>query len=174
MKTYLAPLKILGMSALLTVAPVFAATSYTEVTEVFPPDPEEGQFFGFATAISDDVAVLGTRGDGAYVYVKTDAGWVFQQKLVASDGAGQDSLFGVAVAVAGDTIAVAAPRRVSGDGKTGAVYVFKRSETGTTWTEQAIITSRTSRPFGESVALLGGTLVVGALEDRSGPGSVDS
>jgi hypothetical protein len=180
MKNYL--LKRLTMLALLTIAqPLFAAAPYTQVTEVFPPDPAAAHLFGLAAAISDDVAVVGTPltlSGAAYVYVKTDTGWVFQQKLVASDAASQDprvpgNQFGWALAVAGDTIVVGAPRRVIGDGKNGAVYVFKRSETGT-WTEQAIITSRTPRPFGQSVALQGGTLVVGALEDRSGPGSVDS
>jgi hypothetical protein len=179
MKNHITLIKTLGVSALLAVvASVFAAAPFTRVTEVLPPDPQDGQFFGFATAISDDVAVVGAwRGDtngAAYVYVKTDAGWVFQQKLVASDAASQaGALLGWAVAVAGDTIAVAAPRRI-GDGKNGAVYIFRRSETGTGWTEQAIITSRTPRAFGESVALQGSTLVVGALEDRSGPGTVDS
>ncbi len=157
---------------MLTVGqPLFAAAPYTQVTEVFPSDPSANQFFGLATAISDDVAVVGApinpASGAAYVYVKTDAGWVFQQKLEASDGPGQAGFnqFGWAVAVAGDTIVVAAPRRVR-DGKFGAVYVFKRSATGTTWTQEAIITSRTRRPFGQSVALRGGTLVVGALEDR--------
>ena len=172
MKNYLLNncwLKTVSIFALLTVSqPLFAAAPYTQVTEVFPSDP--ANLFGLAAAISDDVAVVGTPltfGGAAYVYVKTDAGWVFQQKLVASDVASQDpnNQFGWAVAVAGDTIVVGAPRW-RGDGKTGAVYVFKRSETGTAWTEQAIITSRTPRPFGESVALRGGTLAVGALEDR--------
>lgn len=181
MKRYL--ISWLKLCLVLTVAPpLFAADAYTRVTEVFPPDPVANQFFGFAVAISDDVAVVGapfTANGAAYVYVKTDAGWVFQQRLEASDAASQDpnvvgNQFGWVVAVAGDTIAVAAPRRVVGDGKNGAVYVFKRSETGTAWTEQAIITSSTHRPFGQSVALWGGTLVVGALEDRSGPGGVDS
>jgi len=181
MKNYLLNncwLKTLLIFALLTVAPpLFAAAPNTQVTEVFPSDPSANQFFGLAAAISDDVAVVGTPltiSGAAYVYAKTDAGWVFQQKLVPSDAANQNpgNQFGWAVAVAGDTIVVGAPRRRVGDGKNGAVYVFKRSETGTTWAEQAIITSRTSRPFGQSVALRGGTLVVGALEDRLSFGGV--
>lgn len=169
MKNYL--LNAFVVSALLSVTPpLFAAAPYTQVSEVFPSDPIADQHFGLAVAISDNVAVVGApinpASGAAYVYAKTDAGWVFQQKLEASDGPGRAGFnqFGWAVAVAGDTIVVAAPRRVSSDGKFGAVYVFKRSETA--WTEQAIITSSTPRPFGLSVALRGGTLVVGALEDR--------
>src|ERR1043165_423129 len=187
MKNYVSLVKGLGISALLAFAlPLFAAATYSHVTEIFPSDPADGQFFGLAVAMSDDVAVIGAPNnsspfnpppptDGAaYVFIKTDAGWVFQQKLVASDGNGQNTSlgnqFGFAVALAGDTIVVGAPSRRSGD-KTGAVYVFKRSDT--TWSEQAIITSSTPRPFGLSVALRGGTLVAGGLEDRL-PGTSDS
>jgi len=117
--------------------------------------------------------------DGAaYVYVKTNGGWVFQQKLEASDGNAQSTgfgnQFGFAVAVAGNTIAVGAPTRRNA-GNFGAVYIFKRSDTGTDWTEQAIVTSSTPRPFGMSVALQGGTMVAGALEDHlSGGGTSDT
>jgi len=157
-------LKTLLTFAILTpMQPLFAAAPYTRVAEVFPSDPAANQFFGLAVAMNDDVAVVGApinpASGAAYVYVRTDTGWVFPQKLEASDGPGQAGFtqFGWAVAVAGDTIAVAAPRRVSA-GKFGAVYIFKRPATGTTWTEQAIITSRTPRAFGQSVALRGGTL----------------
>src|SRR5688572_1435606 len=130
MKNSIALIKTFVMAALMTVAPpLFAATPYTQVAEVFPSDPAAAHLFGLAAAISDDVAVVGmplTLSGAAYVYVKTDAGWVFQQKLVASDAASQDprvpsNQFGWAVAVAGDTIVVGASRRVIGDGKTGAV-----------------------------------------------------
>ncbi len=178
MKDYFARFKkTLAMLALLTVAPpLFAATSFTQVTEVFPSPPSDGQFFGEATAINGDVAVVGAPdgfdpffvyGTGAaYVYVKSDTGWVFQQKLVASDGPGSGRFeFGFAVDIAGNTLAVGAPGRRA-DGKTGAVYIFTRPDPASPWAEQAIITSSTPRPFGMSVALRGGTLVAGALEDR--------
>src|SRR5688572_3441333 len=94
MNNYLALLTSLAMSMLVTVTPpTFGATPYTRVTEVFPPDAQANQFFGLAAAISDDVAVVGAplnpASGAAYVYVKTDAGWIFQQKIEASDGPGQ-------------------------------------------------------------------------------------
>jgi len=182
MKMHTCLFKRLILSTALAAAPVlFAATSYTQVTEVSPSDPSDGQFFGLATAINDDVAVVGAPDgfdpffvDGAgavYVYVKSDTGWVFQQKLVASDGPGSGGFeFGFAVDIAGNTLAVGAPGRKA-DGKTGAVYVFTRPDPAGPWTEQAIITSSTPRPFGMSVALRGGTLVAGALEDRVSNGA---
>jgi hypothetical protein len=177
MKLYKSLFKGLILSTALATAPVlFAATSFTQVSEVFPSPPSDGQFFGEATAINGDVAVVGAPdgfdpffvyGTGAaYVYVKSDTGWVFQQKLVASDGPGSGGFeFGFAVDIAGNTMAVGAPGRKA-DGKTGAVYIFTRPDPAGPWTEQAIITSSTPRPFGMSVALRGGTLIAGALEDR--------
>jgi hypothetical protein len=177
MKLHRSLFKGLILSTALAAAPaLFAATSYTQVTEVFPSPPSDGQFFGEATAINDNVAVVGAPdgfdpffvyGTGAaYVYVKSDAGWVFQQKLVASDGPGSGGFeFGFAVDIAGNTMAVGAPGRKAA-GKTGAVYIFTRPDPASPWAEQAIITSSTPRPFGMSVALRGGTLVAGALEDR--------
>ena len=185
MKMHSCLFKGLILTTALAAAPaLFAATSFTQVTEVFPPDPSDGQFFGRATTINDDVAVMGAPdgfdpfalgGDGAaYVFAKSGTGWVFQQKLVASDSNGSNHFeFGFAVDLAGNTMAVGAPGRRVG-GKFGAVYIFTRPDPASPWTEQAIITSSTPRPFGQSVALRGGTLVVGALEDRLQGGTSDS
>src|SRR5437016_4689520 len=101
MKLHTSLFKGLILSASLAAQPaLFAATSFTQVTEVFPADPSDGQFFGRATAINDDVAVVGAPdgfdpfalgGDGAaYVFAKSGTGWVFQQKLVASDSNGSN------------------------------------------------------------------------------------
>jgi hypothetical protein len=185
MKLHRSLFKGLILSTALAAAPaLFAATSYTQVSEVVPSDPSDGQFFGEATAINDDVAVVGAPdgfdpfslgGDGAaYVFAKSGTGWVFQQKLIASDSNGSNHFeFGFAVDIAGNTMAIAAPGRRTG-GKFGAVYIFTRPDPASPWTEQAIITSSTPRPFGQSVALRGGTLVVGALEDRLPGGTSDS
>jgi hypothetical protein len=86
-------------------------------------------------------------------------------KLTASDGANGD-LFGWAVAVSGDVIAVGAGNRTVGeqDGA-GAVYIYTRS--GGSWAQTQEIFPDASAgdgevAFGFSVALQGDTLVVGA------------
>ena len=82
-----------------------------------------------------------------------------------------------AIAIDGDTLAVGAYGEASGSTtdandrsmpKAGAVYVFMR--TAGTWIEQAYVkpsTPRAGAQFGQSVALSGDTLVVGAIEDSS-------
>jgi hypothetical protein len=104
--------------------------------------------------------------------------------VTASNVEGGDE-FGYSVSLSGDTLAVSAPyedsaaRGVNGDQDdnsaedSGAVYVFRRA--GTVWRQEAYIKAHNTVPldllcenssFGESVALSGDTLVVGApLED---------
>lgn len=82
-----------------------------------------------------------------------------QQRLLASDGAPNDAL-GNSVAVAGDTAVVGAPGDDSGR---GAAYVFSRS--GDTWAQSARLTASdrsAGDSFGNSVAIDGETIVVGA------------
>ena len=81
------------------------------------------------------------------------------QKLLGADGASGDS-FGFSVALDGDTLLIGAYEK---DLETGAAYVFTRS--GSTWTQQAKLTADDGvrfDNFGDSVALDGDTMVIGA------------
>ena len=83
---------------------------------------------------------------------------VQEAKLLASDGAAQDE-FGWQLAVDGNTTIIGAP----GASVIGAAYVFTRSSMR--WTQQAKLTPVDPEPdglFGSSVALDGGTAVIGA------------
>ncbi len=84
-------------------------------------------------------------------------------KLLADDGNVAD-LFGVSVAVSGDTAVIGAP---DDEGNTaGAAYVYTFN--GTSWTQQQKITSNDADlrdDFGHSVDIEGDTIVVGALRD---------
>lgn len=79
-----------------------------------------------------------------------------------ADGQAGDEL-GISVAISGDYAVVGAPGcDVAGRANQGAVYVFIRS--GTTWTQQAILTSSdgvVDDNFGGSVAIAGDYIVVG-------------
>ena len=88
--------------------------------------------------------------------------WVEQQKLIASDAA-TNSYLGVSAAISGDTaILGASGLTVMGKAYAGGAYVFVRS--GTTWTEQAKLTTTdaASNALGDAVALSGDTAVLGA------------
>lgn len=85
-------------------------------------------------------------------------------KLTASDGGASD-LFGIMVAVSGDTAVVGAPHKAgSVSPMQGAAYVFTRS--GGTWTEQAKLVPSDGGAgdrFGQAVAISGDTIVVGSF-----------
>jgi hypothetical protein len=128
--------------------------------------------FGSVSASGDTVAVgardqttNGTSGGAVYVFVRSASVWSQQAKLVASD-LKQGAEFGHAVALSGDTLVVGAYWADGTVVGTGAAYVFTRS--GTTWTEDAKLTAfdgANADNFGATVAISGGTIVVGAPRD---------
>lgn len=134
--------------------------------------------FGSFVAIDGNTAVVGSFDDStaavtghgsAYVFVRSGTTWTQQQKLVANDAASFDA-FGRSVAIAGDTIAVGAPSKNIGiNTDQGAAYIFVRS--GSTWTQQQRLTASDGVGldyFGDSIALSGQTVIIGATEDTTG------
>jgi hypothetical protein len=141
--------------------------TWTQQQKLTAADATAGDVFGVATAISGETIVVGAYADSdagsqsgsAYVFVRNGDTWTQQQKLTAADAAAND-IFGLAVAIVGDTIVVGAAGKNSG---AGAVYVFGRS--GTVWTQQTKLLAADAAAnnfFGGSVSLNGDTLAVGA------------
>ena len=118
-----------------------------------------------AAAVSGNLALFGVpekngnRGE-AYVFVQTGTAWTQQAELTAADATSADS-FGGALAVNGNTALIASPTKASNQ---GAVYVFVRSTTDGTWSQQAKLTVPGAASFGQAVALSGDTAVIGATD----------
>ena len=124
-----------------------------------------------------------TIAGAAYVFTRSGTIWSQQAYLKASNTNAGD-IFGWSVGVSGDTIVVGAPNEASSatgvNGNqadnsattSGAAYVFTRS--GTIWSQQAYVKASNTDGadnFGWSVAISGGTAVVGApYEDSSATG----
>ena len=121
----------------------------------------------------------------AYVFVRSGSSWSQQAYLKASNTGAVDS-FGTSVAVSGETLAVGAYHEASsatgvngsqGDNRAsgaGAAYVFGR--TGTNWTQQTYLKASNTGAFdnfGQSVAVSGDTVVVGAYGEDSGATGVN-
>ena len=131
-------------------------------------------WFGDAVAISGSTIVVGapsvsvlTPGLGrAYVFTKTATGWHGSGELAGS-GTTPGDLFGVSVAISGSTIVVGAPSHAS---KAGAAYVF--TDAGGDWQAQELkgYDTVTKDDFGDSVAISGSTIVVGAFDHASEAG----
>jgi len=98
--------------------------------------------------------------------------WAVEQKLVASDGAPDDT-FGGAVAISGTVAVVGASEDDDLGANSGSVYVFQR--VGGVWSQVAELHASDGAAgdrFGSAVAFDGTTIVVGAGENDN-PG-VDS
>ena len=123
--------------------------------------------FGASVALSGDTAIIGSRlastTGAAYVFVRSGGVWTEQAKLLASDGASNDS-FGSAIALSGSTAIVSAPGDDDKGIGSGSAYVFVQS--GGVWTqEQKLVASDggPSNSFGAGVGISGDTAVVGTL-----------
>lgn len=120
-------------------------------------DASHSDLFGWSVALSGDTGIVGafgTAGQGsAYVFIRQNGVWSEQQKLIASDGVGDNS-FGQSVAIAADTAIV-------GAASIEAAYVYARN--ATTWTEQKIQANNvvSGDRFGETVSVSGDKVVVG-------------
>ncbi len=173
---------------------------------------QAADFFGQSVAVSGDTVVVGapyedssttgvnstpnesaTDSGAAYVFVRSAGVWTQEAYLkpaaVGTTQAGD--LFGISVAVSGDTMVVGAHQEDSSttgvnstpdDGFTaansGAAYVFVRS--AGVWTQQAYLkpaavgTTQSGDLFGFSVAVSGDTVVVGAPYEDSSTMGVNS
>ncbi|MEE2789569.1 MAG: DUF4215 domain-containing protein [Myxococcota bacterium] len=158
---------------------VFTRTDgrWTQTAKLTADDGGAGDRFGWSVAIDDGEAVigarhaddLGVRSGAVYAVTHRDGAWTEQTKLLAVDGAANDE-FGWSVAISEKTILVGAPGDGDGGNRSGAAYVFTRTDG--VWIQSAKLTPRdgeTNDHFGYSVALDGDVAVVGAYgEDASG------
>ena len=129
-----------------------------------------------------EAQVTGTGA--AYVFTKPTGGWATSTetaKLTAYDAAEDDQL-GYSVAVDGDTIVVGAHQDDDGGAESGSVYVFTKPSGDNGWDDwnslsadgKAMLTTKLTAPgaaaggyFGNSVAIDGNTIVVGARKADS-------
>ena len=173
----------LGLPAHAAVGSAAPDSSAAQTTLV--PRDHQADFFGISIAVSGNTALVGAstadkHHGAAYVFVRRNGRWAQQARLTASDGRRRDA-FGISVALDGNTAVVGAANRTE-DGLpepilhgTGGAYVFVR--TGTTWTQQALLTPPTldsaiGEFFGFSVALSGQTALSGAPGDSLQAGAV--
>jgi hypothetical protein len=138
-----------------------------------------GEGFGEAIAVSGRAVVVGTthhmaastdvEQGAAYVFNASASGWAHaRQVAVLRAPRGQsEEAFGRSVAMSGNTIVVGAPdREVGRRTSQGVVYVFVKPASG--WSHVAPPLKLTATRgqagefFGESVAISGNTVVVGA------------
>ena len=158
----------------LTFAPDWTAS--TQQAKIQASDAEASDQFGYSVAIDGDTAIVGARVEdtgatnagAAYIFTRSGSTWTQQQKIQASD-LEQNDYFGERVDISGDTVIVGAKLEDTGGTSAGSAYIFTRS--GSTWTQQQKIQAsdaEASDQFGNSVAIDGDTVIVGAYQEDTG------
>ena len=183
---------IIGMMLIIS-SNLFAASqeiattmSMQDLNKLTASDGAAGDGFGGSVAISGDTVVVGAPRDdndlgndsgSAYIYERDTATGLFHQsaKLTASDAEDGDTDtghdFGGSVAISGDTVVVGAKyyNKYNIGFMPGSAYIYERPGTGwTDATQSAKLTASdadTIDAFGDSVAISGDTVVVGANSD---------
>ncbi len=153
------------------------AAAQCEIQKILPAEVGAGDLFGVPLGATQDVLVLGSRGDddlgesagAAYVFVRSPSGWVESQKLHGSDSVAGDE-FGATGALAGDVLVIGAHHDDDLGSSSGSVYVFERQPAGWVQTDKLMpLDGAAGDEFAESVAIDGDTLAVGAwLESHGG------
>ena len=164
--------------AFVFVKPASGWVSSHQTATLTASDGAFGDIFGASVAISGNTAVIGaphhnsSQGE-AYVFMEPTGGWATgtqTARLNASDGAASDG-FGSSVAISGDTVLIGAPEH---NGEVGEAYVFLKPASG--WangTQTAILTASDGVSggfFGESVAISGKTVLIGAPDNNGDVG----
>jgi len=162
---------------------VRSGSGWVQQARLLAADGAAGDAFGTSVAIDGNTIVVGAANDdvgasvdqgSAYIFVRSGTTWTQQAKLTANDGVAVD-VFGVSVAVSGETAVVGAyVDDVGAVANQGSAYVFVRS--GTNWTQQRKLLASNGAAndgFGVSVAIDGNTALVGAYI-RDVPGGAGS
>jgi hypothetical protein len=172
------------------VAPDIALAPGERTAYLKPHNTNAYDVFGWSLALSADgntLAVGSPLEDGStntingpddnsrdncgavYVFTRTGDVWS-QQAYIKPSVSAVDDQFGYAVALSsdGNTLAVGAPTQDTAGTDAGIAFVFAR--TGTTWSQQTVVSAATPDVndwFGSALALSasGDTLAVGAFHD---------
>ncbi|MEO1128438.1 MAG: dockerin type I domain-containing protein [Planctomycetota bacterium] len=178
-----------GAADLFVINPATGIISQPGIRLPLPPSAAEDLRFGTSVAIDGDRLVVGATGlevggvrrGAAYVYAFDGSEWTLEAELTPSDHA-EETSFGSAVAIAGETIAIGAPEDdfgVAGSTRPfgGSVYIYSYDAGAGTWTETATLFAvddifdflSIGNDFGRRIALSGDVLAVGAPRDLTQP-----
>lgn len=151
--------------------------AWRQTQRLIASDRSEDDNFGRSVTLTEETALVGAplvdtfeegveedRG-AVYVFVHENGEWSETQQLLPDDGRGDD-FFGESISAVGDTVFIGAPRARFANGST---YVFTR-ENGE-WTQSQQLIADDAQPFdrfGQSVALLGDTALIGAAFSVAG------
>jgi len=147
--------------------------NWVQQAKLTASDGAEYDWFGQSVSIDGNIVIVGAYADddngsssgSAYIFRYNGSNWVEEQKLLASDGAEDDS-FGRSVAIDGNIVIVGADGDDDNGSSSGSAYIFRYN--GSNWVEQQKLLASDGTfgdDFGGAVAIDGSTIVVGAAGD---------
>jgi len=179
------------------VAYTRANGTWTEQQTLVAEVSETGGCYGWSVALRDDMAVVGSpyaslfrttpRGQ-AFIYQRIGDSWQLAKSLHAAVPRDSD-YFGASVALAGDAVIIAASGDSSGGrgiradpnqgqlSQSGAFYLFgRRGQAGDDWVQTAFVKTSNAAAdvsLGQSIAVSGDTIVVGATNESTAAAGVN-
>ena len=159
------------------------ADSWELIKRLRANDFADGDEFGRAVALDGDTAIVGApwkdhsgleKAGAAYIFRRDMGGannWGFVTRIILADGEeDDDDRFGTAVAIAGDTVVIGAPKHRPPGGFTneGSAHVLRYDPDGPSWDFVSTLSGSQSDSgdrFGAGVAIDGDTIVVGSPDN---------
>ncbi len=130
-------------------------------------DGNAGDWFGYSVAADGNHVIIGAPDDNnytgaAYIYEYNDGIWTRQARLTANDGSAGD-YFGNSVSISYNYAIVGA---VGDDNNMGSAYLFRNNDGNWTWYGTFFAPDDDKDDwFGQSVAISGDCVVVGAFQN---------
>jgi hypothetical protein len=154
---------------------VFDATDGSFITTLTSPNAQANSFFGFSVSISGTTVAVGAQGETVNALLRAGHAYVFDASTgspiatLTSPYAQAQGVFGNSVSVSCTTVVVGA-RFETANGQTGAGHAYSfDATTGFLTTTLTSPNPQGNGEFGQSVAVSGTTVVVGAhVETGSG------
>ena len=142
-------------------------------------DSTPGAYFDQSVAIQGELMAIGARNadpngaGGFYLFRRAGDAWMEVAKVTPPNGNNEDQ-YGFAIAIAGDTIVVSARRAdPAGLKNAGEGYVYSvKGGAVTLVTRLAASDAMPGDEFGQSVAIAGDVIAVGAWKDDATRGSI--
>ena len=150
----------------------FDGVGWVETAILVASDTVDGDHFGVSVSVSGETIVVGATWideydrampGAAYIFRFDGAEWVEEARLVSDDPMASDN-FGLAAAIFGDTVVIAAPADIENGEFSGAAYVFRHI--GGRWNrEQKLLVSDGGAydHFGSAVDAGEDIVVIGAI-----------
>ncbi|MDM8004527.1 MAG: SUMF1/EgtB/PvdO family nonheme iron enzyme [Phycisphaerae bacterium] len=154
----------------------FNGTTWVQQAKLTASDAAASDFFGWSCAMSEPHLLIaapfkngiGVCSGAAYLFARSGSTWLQTDKLTAPDAAADD-FFAWSVGLTGRRAVLGSFYDDDAGSSSGSAYVFKW--TGSSWQQEKKLTASDAaagEQFGQSVAISGNNVIVGAPYDSDG------